>query len=100
MRIFFYEEIDKENFDIYKRKLKLKCAYKATSDFMVVSRCYEDTRSTIEGKAGDYIVKGINDYFVVSEKSFDNLYQTGLIKEDFQNVLSFYKRRINKDEKF
>ena len=102
MRVFMFHELEREEFGIYSRKVQLKMAIKAEENFMIVSSsgpCTPwDNQKAIEGKKGDYIVKGRNHYFIIPEKHFERAYETLFIKEDFDNVLSFYKRKVEKDD--
>ena len=102
MRIYFFHELEKEGFSIFTRRVQFKLAYQSTENFMIVSSSgpysSDDSQKSIEGKKGDYIVKGKNAYFVIPEMHFEKAFETFFIKEDFENVLSFYKRRINKDD--
>ena len=106
MRVYNYLELKKElekNFDIYARKMSFKVAYKAHENFCIVSNSGpytpDDNQNYIEGKKGDYIIKGVDNFHVISQKNFEYNFEKFIIKEDFENVFSFYKRkRIKKDE--
>ena len=106
MRIYNYLELKKElekDFEIYTRKMSFKVAYKAHENFCIVSNSGpytpDDNQKYVEGKKGDYIIKGVDNFHVISQKNFEYNFEKFIIKEDFENVFSFYKRKkIKKDE--
>jgi hypothetical protein len=106
MRIYNYLELKKElekKFDVYNRKMSFKVAYKAHENFCIVSNSGpytpDDNQKYVEGKKGDYIIKGVDNFHVISQKNFEYNFEKFIIKEDFDNVFSFYKRKKKDDRK-
>ena len=97
MKVYYIEELELKLFELYSKKIELRLAHQAKDNFLIIPPSTIDSgQMAIEGKQGDYIVKGRNGFFVVPKKHFEKSFECLFFKEDFDNVLSFYKRKAMK----